>query len=409
MRSIDSCRLCGNGKLDVVLSLGTMPLADDMPTEAEARSHGQPSFPLTVVFCGACGLMQIIETVAPEILFGQDYPYFSSYSDGAVSNASELARRLIESRHLGPDSLVIEPASNDGYLLLNYTRQEVPVLGIDPVPQQVAVARERGVRSMQDFFGAGLAEQLAADGMKADVLHANNVLAHQADLNGFVEGIAKVLKPDGVAVIEMPYVRELIEHCEFDTIYHEHLCYFSLTSLSKLFERHGLHVNEVERLRIHGGSLRIYAESPRRPGESVKRLLAEERQLGIDGFDYYRDFGGRVEALKAALSELLAGLKTQGKRVAAYGAAAKGSTLINYLGIGRETLDYVVDRNVHKHGRVMPGAHVPIRATSELVSDRPDYVLMLSWNFAEEILRQQLEYRDNGGKFIIPVPWPQVV
>ena len=370
MKCIDACRLCGSEQLEPVLDLGNMPLADDMPMESEL-GEPQSVFPLTVLFCGSCSLMQIRETVDPEVLFGRDYPYFSSFSEGMTKNARELTHRLVKAKGLNSESLVIEPASNDGYLLINYVELGIPVLGIDPVPNPAAAAMKRGVNTLQTFFTPELAKRLAASGQKADVIHANNVLAHQSDLNGFVQGISQVLKPDGTAVLEMPYVRDLIEHCEFDTIYHEHLCYFSLTALAQLFAAHGLYINDVEKLEIHGGSLRIFAEKTEQPVASVKKMLADEQDLGIDRFDYYKSFGKRVETLRSDLLNLLNRLKAEGSTIAAYGAAAKGSTLINFAGIGKETLDFVVDRNTHKHGRVMPGQHVPIRETAELVNLRP--------------------------------------
>jgi len=283
------------------------------------------------------------------------------------------------------------------------------VLGIDPVPALCAAAEKIGVPSLAEFFGRDVAQRLAAEGRRADVIHGNNVLAHVADTNGFVAGVAALLKDDGMAVIEFPYVRDLIDHCEFDTIYHEHLCYFSATAVDHLLRRHGLFLNDVRRLPIHGGSLRLYIEKKDAPGDSVKKLLAEERDLGLDRIGYYRQFSSRVAHLKETLLGLLRELKAQGSSIAAYGAAAKGSTLINYVGIGRDILDFVADKNVHKQGRLMPGQKVPIVAAERIAADRPDYVLLLPWNLESEILAQEQAYRDAGGKFIIPVPEPRIV
>ncbi len=402
-----SCRSCGYEDLKSVLDLGITPLADRMPSAAHA-DRDEPRFPLEVVFCPECSLVQILETVDPAMLFDDDYPYFSSFSKYLLEHSRKNVLELIERRKLGPQSLVIELASNDGYLLKNYVEQGVPVLGIDPVKSLCEAAEKIGVRSRAEFFGLEVAKGLVAEGFRADVIHGNNVLAHVADTNGFVAGIAALLKQDGMAVIEFPYVRDLIDHCEFDTIYHEHLCYFSVTAVDKLLRRHGLFLNDVRRLPIHGGSLRLFIEKHDAPNEAVRGLLAEERSLGLDKLDYYREFSTRVADLKTNLLALLRGLKAEGKTIAAYGAAAKGSTLINYVGIGRELLDFVADKNVHKQGRLMPGQKIPIVAAEEIAARKPDYVLLLPWNLESEILAQEQAYRDGGGKFIIPVPTPHV-
>jgi SAM-dependent methyltransferase len=356
--------------------------------------------------------VQITVSVSPEDIF-REYLYFSSFSDTMLRHSEALAARLVGARGLGRESLVVEAASNDGYLLQYYQRAGVPVLGIEPARNVAEVAeRERGVPTLCEFFGVELARGLAASGRRADVFHANNVLAHVPDLNGFVGGIAALLKPGGVAVIEAPYVDEMVQKCEFDTIYHEHLFYFSLTAIDALFQRHGLRVVDVERLDIHGGSLRYFgapAATGPEPSAAVAALLAEEARRGVDRADYYRSFAGRVEALKASLTSLLAGLKREGRRIAAYGASAKGSTLLNTFGIGREVLDYAVDRSTYKQGRYIPGVRVPIVAPARLLEDRPDYTLLLTWNFQHEILEQQAEYRRAGGKFIVPLPEPVVV
>lgn len=405
-----TCRSCGADGLLPVLDLGRTPLANSLLT-SEQLNLPEDNYPLEVVLCPACTLVQITETVPPEVLF-RDYLYFSSFSDTMLSHAAALVNQVLAERQLGSESLAVEVASNDGYLLQYYKQRGVPVLGIEPARNVARVAvEERGIRTISEFFGAKLAHELAAQGERAGVLHANNVLAHVADLNDFVSGVRQLLKPDGVAVIEVPYVKDLVDRCEFDTIYHEHLCYFSLTALDNLFHRHELQINDVERIAIHGGSLRVTVGHARvaPPSAAVAALLQDERDWGVGNLEFYEKFSARVEGLKTELRGMLADAKAKGARIAAYGAAAKGSTLLNYFEIGRETIDFVVDRSTYKQGRYVPGVHIPIVPTEQLVKEMPDYVLLLTWNFAAEILEQQAEYRRRGGRFIVPVPDVRVV
>jgi SAM-dependent methyltransferase len=399
-----TCRGCGASGLEVVLDLGEMPLANAILKE-EDLARPEPRYPLALAYCPDCWLVQITETIPPDLLF-REYTYFSSVSDAFVEHSRVIAERLIAQRGLGPDSLVVELASNDGYLLQHYARAGVPVLGIDPARNIAEVATARGVPTLAEFFTRDLADELATSGRTADVVHANNVIAHIPDLNGFVAGIARILKPDGIAVIETPYVRELVERLEFDTIYHEHLFYHSLTALLRVFERNGLTVVDVERIPVHGGSLRVFAmrTGAGEPRAAVRSLLAEEEAVGLCSPAYYATFAGRVEALGRELRTMLASLRSQGHTIAAYGAAAKGAVLLNAFSIGPDLISFVVDRSAHKQGHLMPGVHIPIVAPDQLVARKPEECLLLTWNFADEILAQQAEYRRLGGRFIIPVP-----
>jgi SAM-dependent methyltransferase len=386
-----------------ILSLGNTPLANSLLTEEELNLP-ESTYPLNLAFCPGCSLVQITETVPPEKVFSE-YVYFSSFSETMLSHAKNIVQKIIRARNLATHSLAMEIGSNDGYLLQHYKEAGVPVLGIEPAANVAKVAREeKGVRTLTEFFGEEAAKRLANDGQKADVIHVNNVLAHVADLNGFVEGLKIVLKDDGIAIIEVPYVKDLIDRCEFDTIYHEHLSYFSLTALDDLFRRHEMIVQHVERLSIHGGSLRVFVTSPGPKGKSVSDLLEQERVWGLHRLTFYETFARRVEKLRQTLRSFLFDLKNEQQRLAAYGAAAKGSTLLNYLQLGSEVLDFVVDRSPYKQGKYMPGIRLPIYSPAKLIEQMPSYVLLLTWNFADEILHQQTEYRQRGGHFIIPIP-----
>ena len=407
---INNCRSCNSMELTSVLSLGNTPLANALLTH-EQTALPELKYPLELVFCNNCSLLQITETVPAEQLF-REYLYFSSFSDTVLQNARDIVERLMLQRRLTQNNLVIEIASNDGYLLQYYRDKCVPVIGIEPALNIARVAQQRAIPTLAEFFDQHLAQELRSKGRLADVIHANNVLAHVADLTGLVSGIATVLKDDGVAVIEVPYVKDLIDYVEFDTIYHEHLCYFSLTSVDFLFRKHGLFVQNVERIPIHGGSLRLFInhQNNGQPvSEAVSQLLAEEAEWEVSKPTYYQAFGQKVNRLRQDLLQCLQDLRAKGNRIAAYGASAKGTTLLSFFGIGADFLEFVVDRSTVKQGLYTPGTHLPIYSPEELLNRKPDYVLLLTWNFADEILTQQEQYRAQGGKFIIPIPQVDIV
>ena len=403
------CWSCGGSQLRSVLDLGSTPLANSLVTEA-GLAQTDPVFPLELAFCEECTLVQITDSVPPERLF-REYVYFSSYSDTMLEHSGRLVERMVAERGLGASSLVVEVASNDGYLLQFYKRAGVQVLGVEPAVNVAKVAiEERRIPTITEFFGDEVAGRLRAEGKRAAVMHANNVLAHVPDLNGFIRGFKLLLADDGVAIFEAPYVRDMVAECQFDTIYHEHLCYYSLTALDRLFRRNGMVIAHVERVAIHGGSLRVFAAHDTvTPDATVTAMLDDERRHGLDGLAYYEAFARRVHALKVVLTGVLRDLKRAGCTIAAYGASAKGSTLLNAFGIGADVLDFVVDRSPHKQGLYTAGTHIPIRAPEALLASHADYALLLTWNFADEILAQQSEYRAAGGRFIVPVPEVRIV
>lgn len=409
-QTIDACRSCGGKALLPVLDLGKTPLANRLLDPAR-RDEPEPTFALNVVFCPACALVQITETVSPEVLF-REYFYFSSVSDALVEHSRVHAEALVAARRLGRGSRVIEAASNDGYLLKWFQPHGVEVLGIEPARNIARVANERGVPTRADFFGLETARGLVAEGLTADVVLGNNVLAHVADLNGFVAGAALLLRPGGIVELEFPWVVDLVDHVEFDTVYHEHLCYFSAHAIDALFRRHGLVLTDVLHFpTIHGGTLRVTGAKQAVPeGRGrVEAFLAAEKARGADRHAFFADFGKRVRALGDDLRAALRRLKSEKKRVVAYGASAKGSTLLNAYGIGREWLEWVADRSPAKQGKLTPGTHLEIVPVERLLTDRPDVALLLTWNFKDEILKQQAEFRARGGKFLVPVPRVEVV
>jgi SAM-dependent methyltransferase len=406
---VNACHSCGSSDLRMFLSLGNVPIANALLTEADLALE-EARYPLEVGFCGACSLVQLLYTLPAATIFDEAYPYFSSFSEDLLAHSREHVEGLIATGRLGPDRLLVEVASNDGYLLRHARQRGVPVLGIEPAPGPAAAARELGIPTLQAFFGRDLGAELRHEHGPADVIVANNVMAHVPDLNGFVAGLRTLIADDGLITIENPYVRDLLDHAEFDTIYHEHWCYFSCTAVDALMRRHGLHLNDVEYFpKLHGGTLRWHVSPVDARTPRAAAFLAEEQERGLTAFEAYARFGERVASIAEQLRSLLDGLHAEGRTIAAYGATAKGSTLVNFAGIGRDTLAFVADRNPHKQGHWTPGTRLPIVPAEALLEQQPDYVLLLAWNFADEIMRQQAEYRRRGGRFIVPIPWPMVV
>ncbi len=400
------CRACG-GRLTVTMAdLGLQPASNAFVASLADVSR-EKRYPLRAKVCETCKLVQVDYDVAPQELFG-DYVYFSSYSDDWLAHAKaycEMARRRFG---LGAGSLAVELASNDGYLLRNFIDMGVPVLGIDPSGSVAAAAEKIGVPTLVEFFGEGLARKLVADGRQADLIIANNVLAHVPLLNDFVAGISLLLKARGTVTIEFPHLLELIEHVEFDTIYHEHYSYFSLYALEQVFSRHALRLYDAERLPTHGGSLRIYASHSKRAdledSAVLRELRAEESAAGLADLPTYLRFAGRVEDCRRSLLAFLAAAKREGKVVAAYGAAAKGNTLLNFCGVTPADIPVVADRNPHKQSKFLPGTHIPVVSPQALLEARPDYVLILPWNLQAEIREQLQAIGTWGGRFVTPVP-----
>lgn len=406
------CRSCGAGLRHTVVDLGMSPLCQTQISAAELNK-GENFYPLHVYVCDSCWLVQLQEYVAPDVIFSRHYPYFSSFSDSWVEHARGYVEHMVRDFGLGKESFVVELASNDGYLLQHVQRAGIRCLGIEPTASTAGAALQKGIPTLQEFFGLGLAKRVASESGRADVIVGNNVLAHVPDLNGFVAGIAALLKPDGVGTFEFPHLMQLMEHNQFDTIYHEHFSYFSLTAVQAVFHRHGLQVFDVRELPTHGGSLRVYvqpAESASHPvSERVGILLATERRVGLCDLAYYGRFQERVHATKRQLLSFLIEARNAGKRVAGYGAPGKGNTLLNYCGIGTDFLDFTVDRNPAKKGTWTPGTRIPILDPDAILERRPDYVLILPWNLKDEIMGKMGAVRDWGGRFVIPIPKVEIV
>ena len=406
MKTDPSCRFCNTLLEHTFVDLGMSPLCESFLLRDQLNQM-EPFYPLKVYVCSNCFLVQLQEYVSPETIF-TEYAYFSSYSDSWLQHAKNYTDLMIERFKLESKAQVIELASNDGYLLQYFVEKGIPALGIEPAKNVAQVAIQKGIPTITEFFGVKLARKMSQEGKKADLLLGNNVLAQVPDINDFVAGMKIVLKPQGVITIEFPHLMRLIEGNQFDTIYHEHFSYFSFIAAEKIFARHGITLFDVEELKTHGGSIRIYgrhAEDVSKP-LTGRALELKERELraGYDRMETYATFAKKVEETKRRLLQILVEVKSQGKKIVGYGAPGKGNTLLNYCGIRSDFLDYTVDRNPYKHGRFTPGTHIEIFPPDRIKQDRPDYLFILPWNLKDEITRQMAFIREWGGKFIVPIP-----
>jgi SAM-dependent methyltransferase len=409
-RPVGQCRLCGAGLEHTLVDLGMSPLCESFlaPGQLDAM---EPYYPLHVLVCDRCFLVQLKEYVGPEAIF-REYAYFSSYSTSWVAHAKAYCEMIKARLGLARDSLVVELASNDGYLLQHFLPLRVPVLGIEPAANVAKIAIDKGIPTRIDFFGLGLAEALVAEGKRADLIVGNNVLAQVPDLDDFVSGMTRLLQPEGVITLEFPHLERLIAENQFDTIYHEHFSYFSLSTIERLAARHALKLIDVEELPTHGGSLRVFLAhvgSAWPATKSVRALLDREQRLGFRNIATYASFGDQVKRTKRKLLSFLIEAKETGKVICGYGAPGKGNTLLNYCGIGKDFLEFTVDRNPYKHGRFTPGMHIPIRPVEAIDEATPDYLLILPWNLKQEIIAQMRHVAAWGGKFIVPIPEPTII
>ncbi len=400
------CRFCGAALKQTFIDLGMSPLCETYPSSADL-SRGEIYYPLHVYVCQQCFLVQLEEYETPQNIFS-DYAYFSSYSDSWLKHCENYCEKMTKRFGLNEHSFVVEVASNDGYLLQYFVKRNVPVLGIEPAANVARVAIEKGVPTSVRFFGTQLASELSDQGRCADLIAGNNVLAQVPDLNDFVEGLKVLLKPDGVLTLEFPHLLRLIERNEFDTIYHEHFSYFSILTTIQIMEAHGLKVFDVEELPTHGGSLRIYACRAESAAHfvqpNVSNVLADEESAGLASAQGYATFGRHARATKFALIDFLLTAAREGKSVAAYGAPGKSATLLHFCGIGKDLIEYTVDRNPYKQGRFLPGTRIPIYHPDHILETKPNYVVVLPWNLKDEIMAQLQFIRDWGGRFVVPIP-----
>jgi SAM-dependent methyltransferase len=411
MSTSATCRFCGAALTESFCDLGLSPLANSY-VRADQLDQGERFYPLHAYVCSECYLVQLAEFETPEQIFG-DYAYFSSFSRSWLEHARAYVEQTSARFDLGPSNQIVEIASNDGYLLQYFVERELPVLGIEPAANVAAAAQERGIPTLVEFFGTELATRLRDEGTTADLLLGNNVLAHVPDLNDFVGGMATLLSDDGVITMEFPHLLQLMRHNQFDTIYHEHFSYFSFLTVSAVFAHHGVRLFDVEEIPTHGGSLRIYgchAENAAHvTTERAQQLLAVERDAGLDRLRGYAAFPEQVRRTKRTLVRFLLDAKESGATIAAYGAPAKGNTLLNYAGVGTDVIDFTVDRSPHKQGFALPGTRIPIFAPERVFEAKPDYLLVLPWNLRDEIIEDMRGIRDWGGRFVFPIPAVTVV
>ncbi len=404
------CRFCNEPLVEPFADLGMAPLSNSY-LRADELDRMEPFYPLIAYVCGGCFLVQLPAVATPEQIFGE-YAYFSSVADTWVTHARNYCRLMRDRLKLDRHSQVVEIASNDGYLLQFFKAEGIPVLGIEPATNVAVEARKKGVETRVEFFGTASATRLVTDGKQADLLLGNNVLAHVPELNDFVEGLRTALKPSGMITLEFPHLMRLMIGNQFDTIYHEHVSYFSLLTVRRVFAAHSLTVVDVDELPTHGGSLRVYAQHARdgaTMASAVAALEARERRFGLDRIETYRGFADQVRQTKRALLHFLIQAKENGQRVVGYGAPAKGNTLLNYCGVRTDLLEFTVDRSPHKQGLFLPGTHIPIYPPDRIRETRPDYVLILPWNLKNEILEQMQDVRGAGVKFVVPIPRVEVV
>jgi len=407
------CRHCATAlhpQQDVFIDLGSAPPSNAF-LDAEALTRAELHFPLKVLACPECALVQVDEVQRRDALFSDDYVYFSSYSDSWLAHARAYVEQVVQRLALGPRSLVMEVASNDGYLLQYLQRRDIPCVGIEPTASTARVARERGIESIGEFFGHGFAQRFAALRRPCDLVLGNNVLAHVPDINDFAAGLAAVLAPQGTLTLEFPHLLQLVRQSQFDTVYHEHFSYLSLHTVQRILRAQGLVPWDVEVLPTHGSSLRVWAQhasNPRPVQASVGELLADEAAAGVGRREFHLGLQARAERIKDELLLFLIDCKRKGLRVAGYGAAAKGNTLLNFAGVRPDLLPYVADASPHKQGRFLPGSHIPVRSPQALLDDRPDVVLILPWNLRDEIVGQLAAVRGWGGRFATAVPQLQV-
>ena len=405
------CRHCGSSVTVSFCDLGMSPLANSY-VSVEQIDRAESFYPLHAYVCGECFLVQLQEFESPEQIFS-DYAYFSSYSDSWVAHCRQYVEQMVARYGLGSEQLVIEVASNDGYLLKFFKEKGVPVLGIEPAANVARAAQDLGIETLVEFFNPTLAETLVRRGIQADLLLGNNVLAHVPDLNGFVRALKLALKPSGVITLEFPHLLELIRERQFDTIYHEHFSYLSLGTVERVFSKFGLKVFDVDRLATHGGSIRVYATHAENAMQTisghVNEMLSEEASAGLGSLTTYRAFSDEVKKTKRALLRFLIYAREQGKSVVGYGAPAKGNTLLNYCGVRTDLLDYTVDRSPHKQGRFLPGVRLPIYPPEKIRETKPDFVLILPWNIKEEVMSQMSFVRQWGGRFVVPIPRTMVM